>query len=43
MTEWEKVPAKHISEKGVVCTIIKELLQVNNKETNSPVLKWAKS
>ena len=40
-TEWEKVVANYISDKGLVFRICNKFLQVNNKKTNS-VKKWAK-
>ena len=38
-TEWEKIFAKDISDKGLVSTIHKELTKLNTQRTNNPVRK----
>lgn len=40
--KWKKNFGKHISDKGLVSQIYKELLKHNDKKTKEHNLKWAK-
>ena len=41
-SEWEKIIANEETDKELISKIHKQLLQLNSREINDPIKKWAK-
>jgi hypothetical protein len=40
-TEWEKIFASYISDKGLIMRICREIKKLNSPQINDPIKKWA--
>ena len=42
-SEWEKIIANEMTDKGLVSKIYRQLIQLNARKTNKSVIKWKKT